>query len=153
MRTVYLAGPILDCTHGEANNWRFNMIGDLEPHGIIGVSPLRCEPLIGERYSLQYADPRFGTARAISSKNRLDVRMSDMTLCYFPAGFSFSKGTCVELAWANAYNKPTILVSDVPEVTDHPVLQACADWILPTLDEALDVITGVLSIYTRKPLP
>src|SRR6185437_4823995 len=150
-RTVYLAGPILGRTHAEANNWRRDFGSQLAAFGIVGVSPLRCEPLIGERYSLNYPDPRLGTPRAIASKNRLDVKMCDMTLCYFPEGVDFSKGTLGELFWADAYEKPTVLVSTIPEVVDHPVIQAAADWIVPTLDDALDVISGVLSVYARQP--
>lgn len=149
-RYVYLAGPILGLTKGEANNWRDELTVRLLPHGIVGVSPFRCEPLIGERYLGEYTDPRFGTARAISSKNRLDVKLSDMTLCYFPADFPFSKGTCGELFWADAYEKPTVLVSTVPDIVNHPVMQAAADWILPTLDEAFDVIVGVLGVYSSS---
>ena len=153
MRYVYLAGPILGCTRGEANNWRDGFSERLRDIGIVGVSPLRCEPLIGDRYNLNYPDPRFGSARAIASKNKLDVKMCDMTLCYFPEGYSFSKGTLVELSWASAYEKPTILVSTVPEIVEHPVVQACANWVLSDLDEAFDVVAGVLQIYAEPPRP
>jgi nucleoside 2-deoxyribosyltransferase len=152
MRTVYLAGPILGCTRGEANDWRSYMSERLSDVGIIGVSPLRCEPLIGDRYSMEYQDPRFGVARAIAGKNRMDVKMTDMTLCFFPRGAPFSKGTLVELAWANAYEKPTILVTPDKSITDHPVVQACANWVLSDLDEAFDVISGVLCVYSQRPV-
>ena len=147
-RHVYLAGPILGRTKSEANDWRDAFSLRLENIGVIGVSPLRCEPLVGEWYGQnEYEDPRFGTARAIASKNKLDVKMCDMTLCYFPEGVTFSKGTCGELFWANAFEKPTILVSTVPDVVKHPVMQAASSWILPSLDDAFDVISGVLAIY------
>lgn len=150
MKTVYLAGPIAGCNLGEANDWRRYVCGRLEPHNIRGISPLRCEPLIGERYSTGCDDPRFGTARAIASKNFLDVQMCDMTLCYLPAALNerrLSVGTVLELGWAHALRKPTILVSDYPFITEHPVVQANAGWILPTLTEAIEVIIGVLSDY------
>jgi nucleoside 2-deoxyribosyltransferase len=116
----------------------------LREHSIIGISPLRCEPLTGERYELGYADPRFGTARAIASKNFFDVQRCDMTLAYMPKTMPFSKGTLCELAWAFALRKPTILVTKDKKLTKHPVVQACASWILSSLDEAVDVIIGVL---------
>jgi len=145
---VYLAGPILGCTEGEANDWRDELSFALDDIGVIGVSPLRCEPIHGERYGHgTETDPRFGTARAISSKNRLDVNMCDMTLCYFPDGTPLSKGTLIELAWANAYGKPTILVTTEPSLIEHPVVQACASWIVPTLDDAFEIIAGVLQVY------
>jgi nucleoside 2-deoxyribosyltransferase len=153
MPKVYLAGPISNCTVAEANEWRRTMILALDDHGITGISPLRCEPLIGERYAASAdaynADPCFGTARAIASKNLHDVRSCDFTLAYMPKHLPFSKGTLCELAWAFALGKPTILVTDDPGTAGNPVVQACAGWILTTLDEARDVLIGVLGDYAN----
>ena len=49
IRTVYMAGPIGGCTKVEAVKWRVDLKDRLEPHGIIGISPLRCEPTIKGR--------------------------------------------------------------------------------------------------------
>ena len=129
------------------------MVSDkLRPFGIIGISPLRCEPLIGEKYGVTYQDPCFGTARAISSKNFMDVQRCDMTLAYMPKALNerrLSVGTICELAWATAFRKPTILVSDYEFLTEHPVIRANANWILATLPDALDVIIGVLKVYSN----
>lgn len=81
---IYLAGPIFGTTGAEANDWRRDMSARLAPHGIIGISPLRCEPIIGERYDLHCGDPCFGTSEAIVGKNFLDLRACDFTLAYFP---------------------------------------------------------------------
>ena len=148
---VYLAGPIMGCTGPEANDWRKAADVLLKDHGITGLSPLRCEPLIGERYTADYPDPRFGTPRAIAAKNLFDVRSCDITLAYLPkpeAGRRQSYGTIVEIAWARALGKQIILVSDDPYVLGHPVIDACVDWKLGTLQEATDVCIGVLGGYT-----
>jgi hypothetical protein len=81
---IYLAGPIFGATGAEANNWRNDMTARLAPHGIGCISPLRCEPIVGERYDTHYADPCFGTAKAIVSKNFLDVQRCDFALVYMP---------------------------------------------------------------------
>src|SRR5665213_3305951 len=82
---IYLAGPILGCDKGQANDWRKTFMFDLEEVGIRGISPLRCEPLIGAVYGENYnQDPRFGTSRAIKAKNFMDVQRADLTLAYFP---------------------------------------------------------------------
>ena len=149
-RHIYLAGPILGCTAGEANDWRHYVAKKLTYASgeLKGVSPLRCEPLIGERYTAQYPDPRFGSPRAIAAKNRFDVRNCDMTLAYLPKEMAkLSIGTIIECAWADAYGQQVILVSDHPDIVNHPVLDACVDWKLETLDEAVDVIIGVLGGY------
>lgn len=150
--TIYLAGPITSKTIGEANDWRDSVIWRLACLGIVGVSPLRCEPARGDRYTLSNADPQFGTARAIASKNRMDVRMCDMTLAYLPREMNDpwpSVGTISELAWAAMIGKPTILVSDDQRIREHPVIDGNSGWILSTLDEAIEVIAGVYSIYTK----
>jgi len=147
---VYLAGPILGCNKGEANDWREYVASLLLPHNIVGISPLRCEPLVGEVYTLEYPDPRFGTGRAIAAKNRFDVLSCDMTLCYLPKppeGRRQSYGTIGELFWANGADKRTILVSDDDFILNHPVLDAATNWKLDTLDQAVDVLVGVLGGY------
>lgn len=150
-QTVYLAGPIAGCDKNEANDWRKDMRKKLGQLGIAGISPLRCEPLIGKTYELSYnADPKFGTARAISSKNLLDTRKCDLVLVYLPREINErrpSYGSIIELAWAFALNKPTILVTDDPYLIAHPLVSACSSWLLEDLDQAVDVIEGLLVDY------
>lgn len=149
-RTVYLAGPILGCNSAEANDWRKYVDDKLKEHNIVGISPLRCEPLHGERYGVEYPDPRFGTPRAIAAKNKFDVQACDITLAYLPKDRPSkipSLGTIGEIFWADAFNKQVILVSDDPFVNAHPVVDSAVDWKLETLDEAIDVLIGVLGGY------
>jgi nucleoside 2-deoxyribosyltransferase len=149
MRSVYLAGPIMGCDKAEANDWRQDMISWLHPHGIIGVSPLRCEPLVGERYSVGYTDPKFGVPNAIRAKNIFDVKHTDLTLAYFPIGDYRripSVGTIWELGVAQGNGKPVIVVCRDVRLLKHPVIET-ADWLLPTLDDAADLIIGILEVY------
>lgn len=149
---VYLAGPIMGCTKGEANDWRRYVDQKLQPHGITGVSPLRCEPDVNGVYAVTHAeDPKFGTARAIAGKNWHDTSSCDVVLAYLPtppSGKWPSLGTVAEIAWARALAKTVILVTDDPVMKEHPVLGYCANWILDDLDQAVDVLVGVLGGYT-----
>lgn len=148
--TVYLAGPIGGCDRFEANEWRHIAEAYLRQFGIKGISPLRCEPLIGERYTNVNPDPKFGTARAIASKNLADVRMCDITLVYLPRELNERKpsyGSVCEISWAHALGKPTILVSDDPAIIGHPVIQANAGWIVDNLDDGLEIAVGILAAY------
>lgn len=148
MQTVYLAGPITGCDKSEAQDWRDYAINQLALYGILGISPLRCEPIVGKRYGSTYQDPKFGTSRAIGSKNLFDVQHATMTLAYLPEDMRrISLGTVVELAWAYAFRKPAILVSTHSEIINHPVVTTCAAWILPTLDDAIDTLRGILFDY------
>jgi nucleoside 2-deoxyribosyltransferase len=156
---VYLAGPILGQTEGQANNWRERVADKLKDHGIVGISPLRCEPIHGPVYGTGYPDEKFGSPRAILSKNMFDVKRCDMTLAYLPKPVvdisrwpydqpHHSWGTMQELAWARAFDRPAILVTNDTSIRDHPVLNASAGWVLETLDEATEVLIGILGGYT-----
>lgn len=159
---VYLAGAILGCNFGEANDWR-KEVDSRFIEGIRGQSPLRCEPLHGETYSAAYPDPRFGTARAIATKNFFDVLECDVTFAFLPKppeGRKQSWGTIIECAWAKALHKPVIVVTNDKDVWDHPVLDACIGWKIGTKDiggtedtleaaiqSAIDICNGVLGGY------
>ena len=148
-RTVYLAGPIAGCTEGEAKDWRAKVNAKLADHNIMGISPLRCEPATDGRYDIstvQGGDKRFGTAQAIGSKNEFDARTCDMILVYLP---SKSVGTIIELGWGKALNKPVIVVTTDPYLSQHPVIQHCSSWSLCNLDDAVDVIIGVLGDFAK----
>jgi hypothetical protein len=161
-RFVYLAGPILGCTMGEANDWRKYVDAKLRPHNIIGISPLRCEPLVGERYTTDYPDPLFGSPRAIAAKNKFDVRTCDVTLALLPLPVppkTQSYGTLEEIAWADEAGKMTIQITDDPAIIRHPVVDSARGWKLAaglghpyaTVQEALDaavtLIVGLLGGY------
>lgn len=150
---VLLAGPIAGCTQSEAKDWRDYVSAKIALFGIIGVSPLRCEHLVGPVYSLNHPDPRFGTARAISSKNFFDMQSCDMVLAYLPLALNMKRpsyGTIIELGWAFALRKPTILVTDDKYVREHPVINACSAWVLDNLEDAIDTIVGILEVYVDK---
>jgi len=147
-RTVYLAGPIGGLSKQDATGWRNTVSEELDQHNIRGISPLRCEPPNqGSIYATlgQPDDPMFGSAAAIGAKNEFDVRTCDMILAYLP---TVSVGTIIEIGWGKALNKPVIVVSPNLTLQSHPDIIQSASWILTHLDEAVEVIIGVLGDYT-----
>jgi hypothetical protein len=174
---VYLGGPVTGHTAEDVYDWRKYVHKRLVKHNIIAISPVRCEPIRQGHYNIENQDPRFGTPRAISAKNKFDVRRCTMMIAYLPkqpslvidatedvtvfeeegaAGTALppgiysrpqSYGTIIEAAWADAFGKQVLLVSDDPYVLTHPVVDAIAPWKLNTLDDACDTVIGILSAY------
>lgn len=152
---IYLAGPIAGCTDVQANNWRADFSARLRAHDMIGVSPLRCEPLVGERYGMGYACPMFGQPAVIQAKNLTDVRRCDATVAYLPAALAEevghpSVGTICELQWAYMEDKMRILITDLDYVRNNPVIAATTPWRFGEadgFDRALEVLTGILDVY------
>ena len=159
---IYLAGPIAGCDKGEANDWR-DVVCERFVDGIVGISPLRCEPLIKERYDdalafitdlkeNQAKDKRFGTAEAIVGKNYLDTQSCDLVLAYLPRELNErrpSYGTVWEIAWETEMKKPVILVTDDPVVANHPLFSQNVRWIFDNFDDALDTIHGLFQDYVN----
>lgn len=152
MKTVYLAGPIFGCDKSEANDWRDYVSRAIAPHGIKGISPLRCEELVGERYNVTGVDPLFGSDEAIATKNLYDVMACDMTLGYMPKTLMDRRpswGTMCEIAWAKMARKPAVLVSDCPILLTHPVVKSCVGWRVKTLEEGIATVVGMLRDYAH----
>lgn len=171
---VYLGGPVTGHTDSSVRDWRKYVSDKLVRHCITAISPVRCEPIRKDHYNIEGADPRFGTPRAISAKNKFDVKRCTMMIAYLPKmpGFDMdeelsqmlmptfggllptghyslptSYGTLIEAAWADMNGKQVILVSDDPYVLTHPVVDAIAPWKLDTLDDACETVIGILSAY------
>lgn len=145
---VYLAGPIAGCTESEANTWR-DFVCDSLNENIIGISPLRCEP-ISENHYTSGSDPRFNTPKAIAAKNWYDTETCDLVLAYLPKELNErrpSYGTTIEIGWAIGLRKPLIVVTNDEYLTSHPLIQTNADWIFDNLSDALDVIHGLFGDY------
>jgi nucleoside 2-deoxyribosyltransferase len=148
---VYLAGPILHATQGEANDWRYqahdyfrNVVGRHVVGEIVGISPLRREPLHGPTYNLE--TKQGGGHNAIAAKNYFDVQSADLVLAYLPEG-TFSRGTYLEIGWAKSLAKPVVLVSEDEETRNHPVVRWCAGWVYDNLPDAFDGVVDLLGGY------
>ena len=175
--SLYLAGPIYGLTEGQAKDWR-KWVADQLPF-MRCISPLRCEPMVGDKYDLHYPDPCFGHPKAILAKNFLDLRTCDMTLAYFPkpeavnviesaadaiennCGAEFANdvrgvkplrsiGSIGELSWAFALRKPSVVVSDDPLILHHPFTSLQPDWpVMPDLEHAVRLIKGIWTDYAQ----
>jgi|TARA_B100000959_G_scaffold95563_1_gene101371 nucleoside 2-deoxyribosyltransferase len=152
-KTVYLAGPIAECDDKEANEWR-DWVTSRLPYGIIGISPLRCEPL---KEGMRYTDPgatekMWSDPRAIATKNWLDTESCDLVLAYLPQELNErrpSYGTVIEIGWAIGLRKPLVVVSDDEYLMEHPLIQHNASWRLDNLEDAVEVITGLFGDYVQ----
>ena len=148
---IYLAGPIAGCTQEEANEWR-DYVCSMLPHAIVGISPLRCEPLKeGMTYTEEGASPKmWSDPRAIATKNWLDTESCDLVLAYLPKELNEKRpsyGTVIEIGWAIGLRKPLIVVSDDKQLMDHPLIKHNASWRLDSLDDAVEVIMGLFGEY------
>ena len=148
---IYLAGPIAGLTEEEATTWRHD-VNFMLPDNIIGISPLRCEPVKpGMTYTTPGAvDKMWSDPRAINAKNWLDTESADIVLAYLPKEMNDRRpsiGTIIEIGWTLGLKKPLIVVSDDKQMLDHSLIECNAAWRLDNLDDAVEVIIGLFGDY------
>mgnify|MGYP001573957807 CR=1 FL=1 len=142
---VYLAGPISGTSYGESTGWREHVSAQFPPH-IVGVSPMR-----GKRYLSQekHIADSYGTAlssqKGITCRDRMDVMRSDLVLVNLLDAQKVSIGTVMEIAWADAWRKPLVIVMGEHNMHWHAMIREVAGFIVPTLDEAIAITSAVLS--------
>jgi nucleoside 2-deoxyribosyltransferase len=169
--SIYVAGPINGLSYDAARERRLYVARALAPSGIEVISPMRW------KYNLKgverlgsggsYDDNPLTAAKGIVTRDRFDVRRCSMMLADLecPAhgecaecksnGCEYtyevaSGGTFTEFGWADAFGKPIVTVLKPGSVHDHPFVRALSGFIVPTLDEAIDIIKSVL---LAEPLP
>jgi nucleoside 2-deoxyribosyltransferase len=143
---LYLAGPITGLTWNNSQSWREGVTKAL-PQEIRTISPLR-----GQRHSLSgvikaeaYVGDPTVTDRGINGRDRFDVFRCDAILINFLGATQVSKGTMIEIGWADALRKPIIVVmEDSGNVHDHPMLRDNALYIVNNLDEAVKLVEALL---------
>lgn len=145
---VYAGGPITGLRAEDAIDWREDSKEYLAEHGIRILSPLRGKGyLLLEKTTIKdsYEDKILSKEKAITTRDRFDVMRCDAVLMNFVGADKVSKGSIMELGWADAWRKPIVLAMESGNVHDHAMVRAVSGYIVPTLEEALEVIISILS--------
>ena len=145
--TAYLAGPITGMTFENATDWREHTKKRLADVGITGFSPLRAKQYIGElggRVRDQYDTFPLSTASGIICRDRYDATHRDIVLVNMLGAEKVSIGTVMEIAWADAFRVPIVLVMEEGNIHTHAMLTEVSSYIVPTLDEGIDIVIRFL---------
>lgn len=84
-------------------------------------------------------------AKTIVAKDRLDVQRADLIVAGFLGATQISLGTAIELGWADAMGKTTLIIME-PEGNPHDrfFLTEMADFRVATVREAAEVAAAIL---------
>ncbi len=157
-KLVYLCGPITGLTYDEARHgWRKNMFEALYDNGIGCLSPMRMKDHLShekDTMSAQgYGWSAMSNQKGITARDRFDTCRSDVVVCNLLGADRVSIGSMIELGWADANRIPIVLVMEndddffagnKPNIHDHAMVKELAGFILPTVDDAIDVVKALL---------
>ena len=153
MSTVYLAGPISITTWRGATSWRHAVTEELAASGIGVRNPLRGKEdfskilrgrqrfeHLWEGDSYKGIDNPFSSAHAITHRDHWDVMNCDALLANLSEAEKVSIGTVMEIAWAYAYRKWSVVVMDEKNIHWHGMVRTAASLVVPTLEAAVAAI-------------
>ena len=145
MPKVYLAGPIAGKTPEEAKEWR-NIAGAyLAQYDIAAYSPLRGQEFLrGERITAQVYDDAVLSDQALLARDYYDVLHADVVIFNFEEADYTSCGSPAELAWCWDHHIPSIVVMDDNNPYWHPFVRGMASFIVPNLQDALEIAVSVV---------
>lgn len=147
-KTVYLCGPIAGCTYEEARfGWRSQVAMYLKNADIDSLSPMRFthslenEGVLGQHgYVGTMHSPK-----AITARDRFDTQRCDLMFCNVLGASKASIGSAIEFGWADSKRIPIVLCME-PEGNphDHAMIREMASFIVPSIEEGIEVVLGVL---------
>lgn len=136
---VYLAGSITGEVASNAIHWRQDIIGHfrwLDP-SIVFLNPLRGESIPTDGV---YKFNNGSNDGEIYTKNKFDIYRADIIFAYLPNGNRVSIGTMFEIAWACKEGKAIILVTDNPDISEHPLVKRICPVIYNNLADGYDYL-------------
>jgi len=143
---VYLSGPITGEGYDTVTDWRKETSDVLAGYGITALSPLRHKHyLAGEtEIAPSYEEHTMSKQKSITNRDRWDVMRSDVVFVNLLNTNRISIGTVMEIAWADAFRKPIVLVMEQDGMHSHPLLEEVCAFHIETLEEGIEVLKGLL---------
>lgn len=146
---VYLAGPITGLTYDNCTEWR-QQVKDSVPSHIMTLSPMRGKQRLKEISENKpildcYNDNPLTTEKGINVRDYYDVQRSDLIFVNLLGAKSISIGTVMEIAWARAFGKPTIVLMEKEgNVHNHSMVKYASSFIIDNLEEGIELLKIVL---------
>lgn len=150
MNRVYLAGPISGLDYNDANNWR-EYVKQRLPSNVNGLNPMRGKSFLSKYGILQPDCDRYdhhvlASNRGIMTRDRWDATRCDALLVNFLGAKQVSIGTCMEIAWADLYRIPIVVIMEEEgNPHEHAMIKEAIGYRVSSIDEALQVIGAMFS--------
>ena len=146
-KALFLAGPLTGISYGNAVDWRKYVESKLPPD-VIAFSALRGKTYVARETVLKdsYPEHLLSTPQGTITRDRYDVSRCDALFVNFLKADRVSIGTIMEMAWADAWRIPIILVMENGNIHDHAFVRQVAAFITADLDEAIQTAVDVVTM-------
>lgn len=146
--SIYLCGPITGMSYGEARFGQRKAFADLIDERIDIFSPMRQEGHLAEIQKISdkpYDSNVMSSSRGIVAKDKLDVQRATLIVANFLGAKIISVGSLIELGWANAWDKPVMIIMEKEgNPHDRFFLTEMADFRTDSVSEAAHMANALL---------
>lgn len=146
-KLVYLAGPISGLSYEDATQWRLDVAEKLHRYWIKCLSPLYGKHYLKdvEKIADTYENIALSSAKGITSRDRFFCQQADVLFVNLLGAEKVSIGTVMEIAWADSYGKPIVLViEESGNVHDHGMIREVSAFRVSTIDAGIQIVTTIL---------
>jgi hypothetical protein len=146
-KALFLAGPLTGISYGDALDWRKYVESKL-PADVIAFSAIRGKRHVANERVLKdsYPEHLLSTPQGTITRDRYDASRCDALFVNFLNADRVSIGTIMEMAWADAWRIPIILVMEKGNVHDHAFVRQVSAFIAGDLDEAIQTAVDVITM-------
>lgn len=162
-------------TYKGATEWREGFAADLKEIGHVGVSPMRGKDYLRDLYrnkrltkgtatgyfqyegrssiaeeealALAYEEFPMSGEQGIFGRDTFDVRHCDVILANLAGAKTVSIGTVMEIQRGYDLDRYVCVVMEPGNVHDHPFVKRAASIMVPTLEQAFDVLAAMGAPY------
>jgi len=143
MTTVYLVGPIQGMSYKAATEWRLYAEDKLRSAGFDVISPMFAKEYLAKQHGLlksSYEHRPLSTTHAIFARDYWSVRTCNILLVNFMKLNKVTIGSLFEIAWGWLLGKFIVVAMKPKGPMDHPFVMEAASVVVPSLDEAIEIV-------------
>jgi nucleoside 2-deoxyribosyltransferase len=157
-KRVYLAGPISGLNYEGAEGWRKYVKSQIETgakYPVQALSPLRAQEHLRDvgiftdhaKETERLACP-MSTPRGLFVRDRYDAMNCDVLFVNLLGATKESKGTILELGWADSKGTPIVVAieNDGSNPHEHAMINELIGFRCTSLDQAINVTKSILGI-------
>lgn len=143
---VYLAGPISGLSYGDCTDWR-EYVSRCLFKDMDCLSPMRAKEYLSHENVIadSYQFKSLSCDRGITTRDYNDVKRCDLVFVNFLGATKPSLGTCMEIAWAKAFQIPVVVAMEkTGNPHDHCMIRECVGFRVETVEEAIHITRATL---------
>ncbi len=145
--TIYLSGPISNCSYTSCTHWREEVAAALDSDTIQTLSPMRAKDFLEHKTSMSklgYESHPLTSQQGVITRDRFDSLRCTILFVNLLHTTEVSIGTILEIAYADSNRTPIVCVMEKGNIHEHAMILPIIGFRCDTIQEGIDVVKAIL---------